>query len=115
AEREFGKAVDDQLKGHLLISESFQSFLFSTIRLAEDKWRRDKTKPPGRDWYGLFLLEFAALFRAIRAADILFHSGYPLDGFSLLRDVRDRAIYLGAVGNRVTDLKQLGGYDIPKA
>jgi hypothetical protein len=57
------------------------------------------------------LMESASLFREVRAADILYHSGYPLDGFSLLRDVRDRAIFLAAVGSGQVTLRQLAGYE----
>jgi hypothetical protein len=109
AERGFGEAVDARLRGHLVLSESFQNFLFDTVRLGEGKWRSGKN-PQGHLWYGVMVLECAALFRALRAADILLHAGYPLDGFSLLRDVRDRAIFLAGVGNGIVTLKQLGGY-----
>ena len=38
-----------------------------------------------------------AAFRNFRAAEVIKNNGYPLDGFALLRDLKDRAIHLGAV------------------
>ena len=109
AERKYGAEVDSRFKGLLVLSDSFQNFLLGTIRLAEDKWRKGDVSGE-YNWYGVLLMECGALFRALRAADVLLHSGYPLDGFSLLRDIRDRAVYLSGVGNRLTTLRQLGGF-----
>ncbi len=38
-----------------------------------------------------------ATFRNFRAAEVTKNNGYPLDGFALLRDLKDRAIHFGAV------------------
>ena len=109
AEREYGAKADALLRGFLVLSESFQNFLFDTIRLAEHT-ARGGNHPTTDEWFGVLLMEFASLFRAFRAADTLYHSGYPLDGFSLLRDVRDRAIFIGGIGSRLTTLRALFGY-----
>lgn len=110
AERGYGATVDSHFRGYRVLSGSLQNFWFQTLRLAEEKWRRGGANS-SNEWYGIALLEYAGLFRVIRSSDILLHSGYPLDGFSLLRDVRDRAVCLAAVGKGLTSHRLLFGYD----
>jgi hypothetical protein len=56
------------------------------------------------------LLELGNL-RTIRAAEILFQHGRAAQGYGLLRDLKDRAILLGAVGNRFTTLSVTSGVE----
>jgi len=40
----------------------------------------------------------------------LFTSGYPLDGYALLRDIKDRSIFLAAIISGITSLSKIFGY-----
>jgi hypothetical protein len=52
------------------------------------------------------------MFRTARAAEILSTSGYPLEGYALLRSVREQAFGLAAVANRITTMAALQGQDV---
>lgn len=109
SENAYGPIVDEKSAGHLCLREDFQSFLYESIRLGEAVRQRRGSAAP--QWHGVLLLEFASLFRVFRAADVVFHAGYPLDGVSLLRDARDRGMYLAAVGRGETSLAELEGFE----
>ena len=109
AERAYSSIVDLKSAGHMQLRENFQSFLYETLRLGESFRSARGASAPQR--HGAMLLEFASLFRVFRAADVLFHSGYPLDGVALLRDARDRAMFLAAVGRSETTLVELEGFE----
>lgn len=46
-------------------------------------------------------------FKSFRASDSTFLSGYPLDAMSLLRDLKDRAVFLSAVGQGLSSIHDL--------
>jgi hypothetical protein len=51
------------------------------------------------------------LFRSVRAAENLFTTGYPLDGYALLRDIKDRTIFIAAIAHGITSLSKIFGLD----
>ncbi len=65
----------------------------------------NKTYPP-------FYLSMFATFRNFRAAEVTKDNGFPLDGFALLRDLKDRAIHLGAVVCGAADILALHGVGV---
>jgi hypothetical protein len=50
------------------------------------------------------------MFRRVRACENLLLNGYPLDGYALLRDLKDRAIFLAAIVHNWTTWETLFGY-----
>ncbi|HTB14453.1 MAG TPA: hypothetical protein VK752_22940 [Bryobacteraceae bacterium] len=59
--------------------------------------------------YPVAFVGFANLFRRFRACEILYSRAYPLDGYALMRDLKDRAFMMAAVAlNRMTFLDSLG-------
>jgi hypothetical protein len=52
---------------------------------------------------------FSTVFRKFRAAENLLLCGYSLSGYGLLRDLKDQAIILGAIGNNITTYPKVSG------
>ncbi len=108
SERNYVSTLNENFKGYMISSESFQGFYLETLKLATTQWNEvdDQKSLPG---YQSMLLFFFSIFKSIRACDILAQHGYPLPGFALLRDVKDRAIFLGAVAGQITTIGALLG------
>lgn len=95
-EKECGLLAVQTFHGHNVLADSFMDFYVETLQIAGELALRDA----GRDAYPYYrytLLHYVAMFRRLRAAAILFTYGYPLDGYALLRDLKDRALFLAAV------------------
>lgn len=107
-ERKCRKFVVSKFHGQMVLGDSFQAFFIDTLQLAESKYR---ASPLFRtlQWYAYLLLLQLANFRTLRAAEILFVNGRPGQGYGLLRDLKDRALLLGAVGNGFTTLVASSG------
>ena len=110
AESECGKFVASHFHGQLVLSDSFQAFFIDTLRLAEARYR-ESSLYHALQWYAYLLLLELSNFRTIRAAEILFVHGRAGLGYGLLRDLKDRAMLLGAVGNHYTTLMAISGTD----
>lgn len=95
------------LQGHRALLDSFHEFFLRTFRLVR---KPDPEEPKSEEWW-LLLLEFLTAFRSWRAAERIFRSGYPLAGFVLLRDLKDRAVILCAVGHGMSTLRQVQGHE----
>jgi hypothetical protein len=95
-------------KGHDALINSFMAFFANTLRFArlsvgETGW------PAGKPNYPLVLACFLHLFRRFRASEILSQKSYPLDGYSLMRDIKDRAIGLGAIAQNLSTILSVVG------
>jgi hypothetical protein len=51
------------------------------------------------------------MFRSYRACENLLFKGYPFDGYALLRDLKDRAIFMCAISHNISSFSRLYGYD----
>jgi hypothetical protein len=97
--------------GHRVLADSFLDFFAVTLRSAaaghyESGW-------PGDGYYVPCLVEFVTQFRGMRAAEILSVSGYPLDGYALQRNLKDQAIFLGAIVSGISSFPALYGLKEP--
>lgn len=110
AEAECGEFVTNSFHGQLVLGDSFQAFFVDTLQLAESRYRASPLFRTLR-WYAYLLLLELANFRTIRAAEILFTHGRASQGYGLLRDLKDRALLLGAIGNGFTTLWASDGLD----
>lgn len=90
--------------GHRVLNQSFLAFFHETLQRADSS--RDVLDGT---WYVPLLVYYANIFSRFRAAEVIFLHGYPLDAFSLLRDLKDRAIYLAAVISKKTSLRRVLG------
>jgi hypothetical protein len=106
AERECARRFVEKFIGHRVITDSFLDFYVETLELANE-WQGGR-QPPGP--YGNYLytmLVYVVNFRTLRAAENLSLCGYPLDAFALLRDLKDRALFLGAIAAGRTSVAAL--------
>jgi hypothetical protein len=106
-EARLGRQLVQTYQGQNVLIDSFQSFFIESLNLAigqveERGW-------PNSAHYPLTLAYFNTLFRRYRAGEVLFYSGYPLDGYTLLRDIKDRALLLCGVLHRLTTIPKTMG------
>jgi hypothetical protein len=107
-EREVGEDVVSTFSGQLALIDSFQSFFIETLDLAL-QFVELNGWPPSPSNYPVAFAHFRMLFRRYRACEILFEKGYPLDGYSLLRDIKDRAFLLAAVAHNMATFPTIMG------
>jgi hypothetical protein len=108
AEDATGNHLINTFKGQNVLLDSFQSFLIETLTLANGQivangWPKDRLN------YPVGMAAFFNLFRRFRACEILYIKGYPLDGYTLMRDIKDRAfMFAGAAHNLITFSRIIG-------
>ena len=107
-ESDFGRYVVVRFHGQFVLMDSFFEFFIDTIDKAV-KLARLKKLPSEYSTYPLVLHYYITIFRSFRAAENLLKCGYPLDGYALLRDLKDRAIFVGALAHGKTSFQKLLG------
>ncbi len=112
AEEEHEAEVLGKLFGYQAISNCFQGFTAHTVATIEDHLQEHPRVPRPTN-YVLLLLRMVACSRGWRAANNAFLRGYPLPGFALLRNVKDWALMLAAIGNGLTTLTAANGVEQP--
>lgn len=110
-ENECGNYVINTFHGYRVLQDSFFDFFIDTLQKA-GHFAREHGVPREATYYNITLLSQLTIFRSFRAAENLLLKGYPLDGYALLRDLKDRAIFQAAIMQGVTTFKKLHGYDI---
>src|SRR5579864_2137946 len=93
--------------GQNVLIDSFQSFFIETLNLLLDQVGENGW--PDFKHYSLTVAYFNTLFRRYRAGEILYYSGYPLDGYVLFRDIKDRALLLCGVLHNMTSIPAIMG------
>jgi hypothetical protein len=94
--------------GQSVLICSFQSFYIETIRNALG-WITEHGWPKNSENYPWILLYYVIMFRSFRACESLLLKGYPLDGYALLRDLKDRAIFLAGIAHNITTFRLIFG------
>lgn len=112
-EKECGVFFAETFHGQSVLIDSFQSFYVETIRSAE-RWINENGWPKDSPNYAPVYLYYKTNFKSFRACENLLLKGYPLDGYALLRDLKDRAIFLGAIAKNATTLPRIYGYETMK-
>ena len=96
------------LKGYLALSQAFQSFFLETVYLVN--WEsRQKVKATLSEFYPLFLARLVHSVHTLRAAQISATQGYPLQGYTLLRNTFDTLILQSAAVQKFTDFYSIEG------
>ena len=108
AEDAAGNHLINTFRGQNVLLDSFQSFLVETLTLAKDQivsagWPKDRIN------YPVTYAAFFNLFRRFRACEILYSKGYPLDGYALMRDIKDRAFMLAGVARNLVTFAEIIG------
>lgn len=112
AEQNYGTYVEDYVHGYRVLTESFHDFYVETLdRAAVGAFHGQL--PQTDQTYAWLYLTHVTNFRSLRAAENLLLRGYPLDGYALLRDLKDRALYLGAVVGGLSTIPALNGLRTP--
>ena len=107
-ETAYGQYVNSKFYGQRVLMDAFFSFFVETLNLAAN-FVSVRGWPKEYPSYGVALLYYITVFRSFRATDVLWVKGYPLDGYALLRDLKDRAIFLGALVHGITSIPKLFG------
>jgi hypothetical protein len=110
AEEAYEHFVCTQFKGYRLVHQCFLSFLRETLNVGEQVAMKLPNQSQWQ-WYRPLLAFGANIFSRARAAEILYLHGYPLDGYALLRDLKDRAIYLAGTLQGLTTLPDILGFE----
>jgi len=110
-ERICGAYFVKKFHGHRILTDSCLDFLAITLRSVGDGHSKHGWMP--HPYYPICLLEFVAQFRGMRAAEILSRDGYPLDAYSLQRNLKDQAIFLGAIVQGISSFPALYGLTEP--
>ena len=92
-----------------VLAACFLDFFATTLRLTASTYHEKGW--PTDPCYGLCTIEFVAQFRGFRAAEVLSQNGYPFDGYALLRDLKNQAIFIGAIAAGLSSFPAL--YDLP--
>jgi len=90
-----GHAFSQKYIGHRYLSDCSQSFAFDTLELTPPE--SVATAQRKLEGFPIVYLEFLMIFRRVRAAHIASINGYPGPAHVMLRDVKDRSIFLSAV------------------
>jgi hypothetical protein len=96
AEDKVGDYLVNGLRGQDALLCSFQSFFIETLMLT-NKEVNARGWPKNAPNYSVTLAAFFILFRRFRACEVLYIEGYPLDGYALMRDIKDRAFLFAGV------------------
>lgn len=108
-ERACGEYLANTFRGQCVLIDSFQSFYVETMRNARD-WISANGWPRDSESYGPILLYYVIAFRSFRACENLLLKGYPLDGYALLRNLKDRCIFLAGIAHNKTTFPALSGH-----
>jgi len=109
SEDTFGAHVSNNYHGYLVLADSFFSFYIDTLEMAESQ-AREMGAEADPDYFGI-LIDYASTFRTFRAAERLLVSGYPLPGYSLLRNLKDFAILMSGLVSGKTTYRKLWGFE----
>lgn len=108
AEIDYKPFITKTFKGYLVLTDSFLSFFFDTLKFAEDQFH-ERAAGTITNHYPFVLWIFSTAFRKFRAAENLLLCGYSFSGYALIRDLKDQAIILGAIGNNITTYPKVSG------
>lgn len=109
SENLFKGQVLEQANGHLVLLHSLQAFILETF--GECASQANSPCLVGKQYYSVFLFDILLAFRTIRSCELAFLNGYPNASYVLLRGLRDRVIFLAAIGRGLTSFRRLHGLD----
>lgn len=92
-------------KGQDTLMNAFQDFFIETIEKCFD-WVSKNNWPMKAENYAPILLFYIIIFRRLRACENLMLKGYPLDGYALLRDLKDRSLMMTGIAHNMATFAQ---------
>jgi hypothetical protein len=100
--------VNSDFHGYRALAHSFYEFYIQTFKIIKNSVNKFDISIRFPNYNAIVLIHLST-FKNLRASEILFQKGYPLDGFSLLRDLFERSLFLGAMMNKYTSFQKLFG------
>jgi len=97
-----------QYKGYRALSDAFKCFFLETVELANTECR-PKIKTRLSEFYGLFIPRLAHNFQSLCGAERVALRGYPLHGYTLLRNTFDNIVLTSAALQKFTDFYSVEG------
>jgi hypothetical protein len=107
AEKEHAAAARS-MSGFLILSQAFKRSFLEAIRLI-NKDEQQAASPQSTLNYRLFVLKLVPAFQRLCGAELAAIHGYPLVGFSVLRNIFDDMVLLSAVVQKLTDFRRIEG------
>lgn len=108
-ERLCGEHFTRKYHGQKILMDSFQGFFMQSIEASLESVRKNGW-PQKAENFSQILLYNVILFRSFRASENLLQHGYPYDGYALLRDLKDRTIFLAGIAHNITTFPKIFGY-----
>jgi hypothetical protein len=105
-EKKYVQYIMQKFNGYQILTDSFFDFYIETLNQAHRQLMQNG-RPQGAYRFPVEFLFYVTNFKSLRAAENLFLCGYPFDGYALLRDLKDRAIFLGAIMHRISTFSTL--------
>ncbi len=99
-----------QYKGYVAISNAFKCFFLETVELINTHCRPN-IKAPLSEFYLLFMPRLAHNFQTLCGAERVAIRGYPLHGYTLLRNTFDNAVLTSAAIQKLTDFYSIEGLE----
>lgn len=97
-----------QFQGYLHLSDAFKCFFLETVELINTH-ARPKIKGNLSEFYGIFVPRLAFNFKSLCATERVSTHGYPLQGYSLLRNTFDDIVLTSACLQKITDFYSIEG------
>lgn len=107
-EEDVGRQLLERFRGNDVLMHSFLDFFIETLEIVRDDIARNGWLK-GAPNYPIAWVCFSNLFRRFRACELLGMKGYPLDAYSLIRDIKDRAFAIAGVAHNVAIFSQVVG------
>lgn len=108
-EREVGEQFVHKYYGHRKLTDSFLDFFGETLSSQADY--NYKFGWPTEKYYVTCLMMFVTMFRSTRSAELLSTNAYPMQGYAVMRSVRDQAWVLCAAASGMATFGELFGWE----
>ena len=108
AEAEHGAIYATKFKGQMALGESFKDFCLETFELLNRVVAMHPEVVVTHHYLDL-VGRHTMNFRSVGAAEMLCHYGYPLQGYSLLRNLFEQAVLLSAIMQGMTTMEAVEG------
>lgn len=99
-----------EMKGYLALSDAFKCFFLETAESLNTQVKGNINKPL-TEFYALFVPRLAHSFQTMCGAERVAIQGYPLHGYTLLRNTFDTAVLASAALQRLTDFYSIEGIE----
>lgn len=97
-------------RGFLTLSDAFKSFFLETVEIV-DIALQSELKTPSSFIYLLFVTHLTHSFQSLCGAERIATSGYPFQGYTVLRNVFDDLVLVSAALQQITDFNSIHGID----